>query len=76
MKNIHANTAPGARYPAYISVNQMPDGTVEITTRSAPVDGTPGRTATRSLTREEARAMAQDILDATRRSGGPLVAKG
>lgn len=32
-RNVAAHTAPGTTYPEYISINQRPDGTVEVTVR-------------------------------------------
>lgn len=52
-KNIFAHTEPGSGYPAYVSINQKPDGDIEITVRSKPSekDGhpVPGDLATATI---------------------------
>ena len=66
-RNIAAFTAPGANYPAYVSVNDtgtLPDPTaegVEITVRSAPkADGSCGDCASITMTRSQFAALMRE----------------
>lgn len=60
MTCLHAYTEPGSQYPAYISINDTPAGDVTVAVRSA---GNEGRsTATIVLTKEQMRALAEDVL--------------
>lgn len=64
-KNIFAMTEPRGSYPAFISINEMPEGLVSITVRGTPVGGTEGPQATIVLTSEQADELADAILDHT-----------
>ena len=66
--NLAAHTDPGCSYPAYMSINRLPDGAVEITVRSpASPDGKCGDTAAMAMTCDIARATLTQALESLNR---------
>lgn len=64
MRNIYAMTSSGVNYPEYISVNLCEHSDVEVIVRGHALEfGFCGPTASIVLTREQAKELAQKLLD-------------
>lgn len=64
-KNIFAMTEPVGSYPAFISINALPEGLVSITVRGTPKNGVEGPQATIMLTSEQADALTDAMIERT-----------
>jgi hypothetical protein len=63
--NLSAHTSLGSNYPSYLSINQLPEGSVEFTVRSPrTLEGWCGTTSAMLMTPQEARKVLTEALEA------------